>query len=351
MIYIKFNYKTTLPREANTPSVTIGGDLLFDYNVKFQIKTSNGLELIKDVQCSTGETVFANYSQKYLDWVISIYHNNSYILEDVFDVTNKVVFIKMDATALGDNIAWIPYVEEFRKTRNCIVICSTFFNDLFKDIYPDILFVKPNTNVDNIYAQYYIGATYDNNIKYSPVNADSVPLQEIPSAILKLPNVELRPPLELLFNKIKQHKKYVCISEYASHENKHWKYNNGWQIIVDYLNSIDYDVYVISKEPTKLNNVINLTGNISLMDRVRTLRNADFFIGLSSGLSWLSWAVNTHVFMVSDVTPPHHEFKSNITRICANNDMLKIDYNAPNITSPDIVIDNIKNYLKLKDIY
>ncbi len=36
-------------KEANSPSVTIGGDLLFDYNVKFQIKTSNGLELIKEI--------------------------------------------------------------------------------------------------------------------------------------------------------------------------------------------------------------------------------------------------------------------------------------------------------------
>lgn len=347
----KFNYKTTLPKDANAPSVFVYSNTSSEYHIIFNILLNNQKVKISEAICKSNQVALANYNQCYNDWIIDIYQNNQLIESNVFDVTNKVVFIKMDATALGDNIAWIPYVEEFRKTRNCTVICSTFFNDLFKDIYPDILFVKPNTNIENIYTQYYIGATYDNNIKYSPVNADSVPLQEIPSAILKLPNVELRPPLELLFNKTKQHKKYVCISEYASHENKHWKYNNGWQIIVDYLNSIDYDVYVISKEPTTLNNVINLTGNISLMDRVRTLRNADFFIGLSSGLSWLSWAVNTHVFMISDVTPPYHEFKSNITRICANNDMLKIDYDAPNITSPDIVIDNIKNYLKLKDIY
>lgn len=347
----KFNYKTTLPKDANAPSVFVYSNTSSEYHIIFNILLNNQKVKISEAICKSNQVALANYNQCYNDWIIDIYQNNQLIESNVFDVTNKVVFIKMDATALGDNIAWIPYVEEFRKTRNCIVICSTFFNDLFKDIYPDILFVKPNTNVDNIYAQYYVGATYDNNIKYSPVNADSVPLQEISSAILKLPSVELRPPLELLFNKTKQHKKYVCISEYASHENKHWKYNNGWQIIVDYLNSIDYDVYIISKEPTTLNNVINLTGNISLIQRAQTLRNADFFIGLSSGLSWLSWAVNTHVFMISDVTPPHHEFKSNITRVCANNDMLKIDYNAPNITSPDIVIDNIKNYLELKDIY
>lgn len=348
MNYINFNYKTTLPKEANSPSVRIGGELPFDYDVKFQIKTSNGLVLIKDVKCSTNETVFANYSQIYLDWVISVYDGDFKIVEDVFNVENKVVFIKIDATALGDNLAWVPYIEEFRKIRNCTVICSTFFNDLFKDIYPNILFVQPNTNIHNVYTQYYIGATYDNNIKYSPVNADLVPLQEIPSRILKLPNIELRPPLELLFNKTKQHKKYVCISEYASHENKHWRCDNGWQIIVDYLNSINYDVYVISKEPTTLNNIINLTGNIPLMDRVRTLRNADFFIGLSSGLSWLSWAVNTHVFMISDVTPSEHEFKSNITRLCANKDMLKIDYNNQNVTKVETVIESIKKYLETK---
>jgi autotransporter strand-loop-strand O-heptosyltransferase len=349
MNHFKFNYKTTLPKELNTPSVSIYGDIESNYAISFNIQQSNGKLLnLNTVNCSTNQTVYSNINQWYNDWVIDIYENNKLLFREIFNPSNKVIFIKMDAHALGDNIAWIPYVEEFRKLRNCTVICSTFYNDLFKNVYPDILFVAPNTNIDNVYAQYYIGAVHDVDLKYSPVCVDEVPLQAVAYELLKLPKIELRPKLENQFGNIKHNKKYVCISEYASHENKHWKYENGWQIIVDYLNSMDYDVVVISKEATNLNNIIDLTGNKSILERAELLKSADFFIGLSSGLSWLSWAVNTHVFMISDITQVNHEFQSNITRISANPELNKINYSAPNITNPETVIQMIKKYLETK---
>ena len=254
----------------------------------------------------------------------------------------------MDAYALGDNIAWIPYVEEFRNKHNCVVVCSTFYNDLFKDVYPNILFVKPNTNIENIYSQYYIGAVNDVNLKYSLVAVNQVPLQYVAASTLNLPMVEIRPNLEVQFINPIKYKKYVCLSEFASGINKHWKYEKGWQGVVDYLNSIDYDVIVISKEPTTLNNVIDLTGNDSIVNRAKLLKDADFFMGVSSGLSWLSWGVDTHTFLISDVTQMNHEFQSNVTRISANPDLKSIDYEAPFVTSSETVINSIKKYLESK---
>lgn len=349
MNYCDFNYKTTLPKEANAPSVSIHGDIPTEYDIFFNIIKEDGIHTVKRTKCKTNETVFANFNQWYNDWQIDVYENEKLVDRNNFDVTNKVVFIKMDAYALGDNIAWISYVDEFRKLRKCKVICSTFFNDLFKNIYKEILFVAPNTNIDNVYTQYYIGATNELVYKYSPVSVDYVPLQNVISTLLNLPLVELRPPLERQFPKIECSKKYVCISEYASHEKKHWRYPDGWQIIVDFLTSIGYDVLVISKESTKLKNIIDLTGNRSIIDRGLTLKNADFFMGVSSGLSWLSWGVNTHTFLISDVTHINHEFKSNVTRISANSDLNNVDYNAPNITHPDTVIKSIKKYLEFKN--
>jgi autotransporter strand-loop-strand O-heptosyltransferase len=40
----------------------------------------------------------------------------------------------------------------------------------------------------------------------------------------------------------------------------------------------------------------------------RWLKNAEFFIGLSSGLSWLAWSMRTPVVMISGVTHPINEF-------------------------------------------
>jgi len=341
----KYNYKTTLPKQANAPSVTIDGALFLEYTVSFYVKREDGHLLIKKTICRTGETVYANSHQWYDDWYITIHLGETLISHDIFNPTGKVVFIKMDAYALGDNIAWIPYVEEFRKKHNCTVICSTFFNDLFVKVYPDILFVNPNTNIDNVYAQYYIGATNEENSLISPIKVNEHPLQFVASNTLGLTNTELRPKLESQFKKLNNNKKYICISEYASGIKKQWNFENGWQIIVDYLVSYGYDVIVISKEPTNLNNVIDLTGDKSISERANMLLNADFFIGVSSGLSWLAWAVGTHVIMISDVTPLSHEFKKNISRLSANKYLDRVDFNTVLITTAEDVIIKINNII------
>ena len=132
---------------------------------------------------------------------------------------------------------------------------------MFKNIYPKILFVKPNTVIENVYAQYYIGASIDNE-KYSPLDYEKSPLQEMASKTLGIEHVEIRPNLEwnVAHKKSNIEGKYVCISEFASHEKKHWKCPGGWQSVVDLLTQKGYKVAVISKEPTQLKNVINLTG-------------------------------------------------------------------------------------------
>jgi autotransporter strand-loop-strand O-heptosyltransferase len=52
------------------------------------------------------------------------------------------------------------------------------------------------------------------------------------------------------------------------------------------------------------------TGDRPLQERARWLKHADFFIGLSSGLSWLAWAVGTPVVMISGFTHPINEFNT-----------------------------------------
>lgn len=353
----EFNYKTTLPLNANAPSVTITGDEDKLYDVSFYLRNVNdGTRLLlKTIKCKTNETVCANINQWFMWWDIEVLYEGVVVARDIFNPEGKVIFIKMDGHALGDNIAWIPYVEEFRKQHSCIVICSTFFNELFTKLYPNILFVAPNTNIDNVYAQYYIGALQEHNHLYSPVISQLVPLQDVATSLLGMEYNELRPELELIFKPFNPYKsetfvtkkpKAVAISEYASTTNKMWRHPDGWQSVVDFLNSEGYDVYVISKEPTTLRNVINLTGNIPIIERIKILSGCEFFIGVSSGLSWLSWALNKHVFMISDVTPSNHEFTTNMTRLNANPNLKVINYDAPKITTPDEVINAIKKYIE-----
>jgi len=50
----------------------------------------------------------------------------------------KRVYIALDSKALGDSLAWFPYLEEFRKQHQCELIVSTFMNDMFVGQYSEI---------------------------------------------------------------------------------------------------------------------------------------------------------------------------------------------------------------------
>jgi autotransporter strand-loop-strand O-heptosyltransferase len=48
---------------------------------------------------------------------------------------------------------------------------------------------------------------------------------------------------------------------------------------------------------------------------MNVLYHADLYIGLSSGISWLNWALNKTTIMISNFTNPDHEFNKNCIRI------------------------------------
>lgn len=336
------SYVTTLPKEGNAPRVSITGNHQETYEVCLYDQNA----LVKSFPCQTNQTVISKTKQWFTNWVVKIFDsNNNLVFVDTFNLNNKIVFIKIDAFALGDNIAWIPYVEEFRKKHNCVVICSTFFNDLFIGPYPNILFVKPNTTIHNIYAQYYVGASNDDNPFYSPIKSNFNPLQKVASEILGLPFTEIKPELTFIVNnyKPKFNKRYVTISEFASSPSKHWLFPNAWQLLVDFIIDNDYLVVSISKEESNLNNIIKLNGNLPLIDRAIDIYHAEFHIGVSSGLSWLAWGLNTHVFLISDVTPVWHEFQSNTTRF--HNNLDSVNYLLEHHTHIDEVIKKVSHFI------
>jgi autotransporter strand-loop-strand O-heptosyltransferase len=336
----KVSYVTTLPKEGNAPRVTITGNMPHTYIVSFHESTSDGWKVIRSEECRTNQTIVGGLKQWFTNWGIMIkdeYGNT--VFSDCFDPRGKVVFIKLDAWALGDTIAWIPYVEMFRQMHECRVICSTFHNDLLSESFPDIMFAKPNTQISNVYAQFYVGASNDENPYYSPIKVNEHPLQDVASRILGLKPMLIRPDLTAKYAHISSriNGKYVTLSEYGSAENKHWKAENGWQGVVDYLNGKGYKVVVISKEKTSLTGIIDKSGDISLDDRCVDIMYANMHLGVSSGLSWLAWALGTHVVMISDVTPNWHEFNTGVTRINANV-LESVNYLAEGQTSLEEVI-------------
>jgi autotransporter strand-loop-strand O-heptosyltransferase len=83
---------------------------------------------------------------------------------------------------------------------------------------------------------------------------------------------------------------------------------NGWREIVRFLKDAGYRVVCIDLKPTHGTGLIrnhipngakDETGDRPLLERARWLKNAELHVGLSSGLSWLAWAVGTPVIMIS----------------------------------------------------
>jgi autotransporter strand-loop-strand O-heptosyltransferase len=335
---IKVSFVTHTPLQVGSPFIENIS------NSPVTIHLSDNDKKIKDiitVDLEPGQYYVSPY-QYYVNWKIEAFKNNNLIWEYDLNLENQTVFIKMDAYALGDNLAWLPYVEQFQQKHKCRVICSTFHNHLFVDVYPNIMFVKPNTRIDNVSAQYYIG-THDHTPPcYSPSTYLTEPLQKIASDILGLEYEDLKCRVAHI-PKPKNPKK-ICLSQYASLDMKTW--HGDWQKIVDTLIEADYEIHVISREPTTLKNVIDKTGDIPLEYRVSELTDASYFIGVSSGLSWLAHSLDCHVFLISDFTPPNHEFSENITRIYGKEVRTKIKYEpVENEVTTEEVINKIKQKL------
>jgi len=268
--------------------------------------------------------------QYYVPWRINIYKNNMLVHEHIMNFENKRVFVVINSSSLGDNIAWIPYVEEFRKKHNCSVICSTFKNFLFDKSYPEIEFVTPGSVVNNLYAQYNIGWDYDPYKEREIVN--TIPLQKTSSNVLGLEFTEIKPNINFTPKQKPIVGKYITIAPNSTAGLKLWNYENGWEILVSELNKLGYTVINVSSEKNQIKGAAELNDK-SLERTMNVIYHSELYIGLSSGLSWLSWALGKHVVMISNFTEKDHEFTSNCTRIintevchgCWNDPMFKFD--------------------------
>ncbi len=257
----------------------------------------------------------------YTDWKIRVTDllHDRVIYEEAINLRNKRVFICFESSSLGDTIAWIPYVDEFRKKHGCKVIVSTFHNDLFSGQYPELEFVGRGVSVNNIIAQYNLGWFYEGNSpdfdsSRNPRNFREQEMQKTASDILGLDFEQVRPKIFIPARPRSIEGKYVCIGIHSTAQSKYWNNPGAWQKVIDHLKENGYKVVLISKEiGTYMGNpqptgIIDRSGNLPLWERIIDLHYADFYIGLGSGLSWLAWAVGTPTVLISGFSTPNTEF-------------------------------------------
>jgi autotransporter strand-loop-strand O-heptosyltransferase len=123
------------------------------------------------------------------------------------------------------------------------------------------------------------------------------------SDILGLEYKEIKPKLQRKnppLEKLKQ----VCIGVFGTAQSKFWNNPTGWQDVVDWLNNKGYTVKLLSKEGddymgNKLPKGIvhHPNGPIELV--MDEMKKSKAFIGIGSGLSWLSWSLDTPTVLIS----------------------------------------------------
>jgi len=219
--------------------------------------------------------------------------------------------------ALGDNIAFSPYADVYQRKHGGKVYVKTKWHKLFK---------SNNTNVEFVDTNFAVSDAITKDIQFYFTNG---PIQKQICDQLGLEYTEIVPSISCDSKyEFKKKKKYVCIAIQSTSQMKYWNNSNGWDKIVKYIKDKGYDVYCIDKDEVfgingKWNRMPsgtrNETGNYPIEYRIAQIKNCEFFVGISSGLSWLAWGLNKKVVLISGCTTEDNEFVHNCYRVINKN--------------------------------
>ncbi|NLG14767.1 MAG: autotransporter strand-loop-strand O-heptosyltransferase [Lentisphaerae bacterium] len=301
-----FGYRIRIPDNATSPyQVTI---IDLDSECKLESFTLN-----------PGQTKVAD-RKFYIRYRIEIRCKGELILEHNYNCRNQKVYIVIPDGGLGDNLAWLPYAEEFRLKHGAkvSVVIGEWMKLLVGDLYPGLDFVdaKEKPILKNAYANYFLGIFNKEKTSWRPIEHQQIGMQGSVASILGLPLEPLK--CRLHRGSIRPFpERFVCISTMATNPGKYWNYPNGWEQIITFLNNNGFRVLDIDRDPVLIfdnkqytipKNAEDFTGRFPIQDRINLLEHADFFIGLPSGLSWLAWNLDIPTVMISGFTMPNCEF-------------------------------------------
>lgn len=300
------------------PKVEILGDDQCIYKIKFIDNKTNYCHYQVQLQSNMWSETSIMY---YVDWrieVLNITRNvkNTYRL----NLTNQIVHVVCDSSSLGDNIAWMSSIDEFQKKHQCKLYYYTNKKDLFEKNYPNINFCYYDDPTKNIgaYTSYKIGCFDYNDRDVCSKDWRLLNLCDIANDILGLEYKQEKP--KIVYDKNYKHNlnKYVCIATQSTSQSRYWN-KDKWEKVIAYLKNKGYAVICVDKHFSFGNdqimnycpsNVDLFAGHESFDKIISLIDNCEFFIGLSSGLSWLAWALNKNVLVISGSVEQDFEFKT-----------------------------------------
>lgn len=261
----------------------------------------------------------------YVRFRIEVWQRGETVFVHEYAAAGRDVMVRLPVETLGDPLGWFPYAVKFKERHGCrlTVVTNRPMIDLLRDSYPDITFITADqVEPAKYYATYMIAVYYVKGNMYDykdrlPCDYRHVGLHRAAGYILGVDPAEVPPRIVLADDGRPMAEPYVCIAVQSTLQSKYWNNPTGWSEIVRFLKASGFRVACIDLKPVHGQGMTwtqippgaeDETGPRPLLERARWLKHAAFFVGLSSGLSWLAWAMGTPVVMISGFTHPTTEF-------------------------------------------
>ena len=312
------------------PSMSGPAGIRYDFNDGARVLLPEGkwrVALLDDesgnilFHCESGAGWVTSAKKYFVRFRIQVWRDRGErpLLDETLSLRDRDVLISFPVGTLGDLLGWFHYAERFRQQHGCRLECTMGKNiiDLLEGQYPDICFSTPETvRQQSPYATYRVGLFFRGNETHQPVDFRQVGFHRIAGHILGVDHREAPPRLNLSAPRTIA-EPYVCIGVQSTCQAKFWNNGHGWAEVVAHLKTLGYRVLCIDREPRIGHGFVwnhlpygaeDFTGNLPLQSRVDLLRHASFFIGLGSGLSWLAWASQIPVVLISGFSLPGAEF-------------------------------------------
>jgi autotransporter strand-loop-strand O-heptosyltransferase len=324
--------KPAYPAAAEKPTQEGPAGLRFDFNSGCRLVMPESTHPWK-VQLSdldTGNIIFqtelkagyVNSSKRYfVRFRLEVWQQGQVILRHDYSAAEQEVLIQFPIGTLGDTMGWFPYAVKFKEKHGCRLTCGMAEKliPLFRDAYPDITFLPhEELKPERYYATYSMGLFFDDKDGvFQPCDFRYVGLHRTAGYILGVDPTEMAPRIVVPDDTRPIAEPYVCIAVQSTTQAKYWNNPGGWFEIIRFLKESGYRVICIDQKPVHGGGLVwnhipngaeDETGEKLITERARWLKHADFFVGLSSGLSWLAWAAGTPVVMISGFTHPLNEF-------------------------------------------
>jgi autotransporter strand-loop-strand O-heptosyltransferase len=282
----------------------------------FDLDTGN---ILYETELKAGRV--SSTKRYYVRFRIDVWQEGESVFTHEYSAMGQPVLINFPVGTLGDTLGWFPYAVKFQERHKCRLTCAMAERliPLFRDTHPQIEFVTHDeANTERFYATYNIGLFFDDRDGiFQPSDFRHVGLHRTAGYILGVDPTETPPKIALPDEARPLAEPYVCIAVQSTTQSKCWNNPAGWHEIVSFLKEAGYRVVCIDQKPVHGTGIVwnhiphgveDQTGDRPLLERANWLRHADFFIGLSSGLSWLAWSVGTPVVLISGFTHPTNEF-------------------------------------------